>query len=79
MARPARGRTGDEREPLVAAGGRGSSVHRGPRIVPSAGHATKPCSADPLAGFAHGAFVKSPFLFSGNSENSRAEPNLVSA
>jgi hypothetical protein len=47
---------------LVAAGVRGSSVHPGPRIVLSAGNSTKPCSADPLTGFAHGASLKIPFL-----------------
>jgi hypothetical protein len=77
MARPAPGRTGDERESSVAAGFRCTNVHRGPQIVLSAGHSTKPCLADPLVGFAHGAFRKSPFLFSGKSENSRAEPDLV--
>jgi len=61
MGRPVPGRTGDERESLVAAGVRGSSVHCGPRIVPSAGQSTKPSLAEPLASFAHGAFLK--FLF----------------
>ncbi len=43
------------------------------------GNSAKPCLSDPLGGFAHGAFLKSPFLFSGKSENSRAEPNVIPA
>ena len=58
MGRPVPGRTGDERESLVAAGVRGSSVHCGPRIVPSAGQSTKPSLAEPLASFAHRAFIE---------------------
>jgi hypothetical protein len=40
----------------------------GSRIAPSAGRSSKPCLADPLASFTHGAFLKSPFLYQGGMQ-----------
>ena len=62
MERPAPGRTGDERESLVAASVRGSNVRRGSRIAPGVGHSTKLCLAERLASFTHGDFLKSPLF-----------------
>jgi hypothetical protein len=78
VERPAPGRTGDERESLVAASVRGSNVRRGSRIAPGVGHSTKLCLAERLASFTHGDFRKLRF-FNGKCENSRAEPNIISS
>ena len=70
MARPAPGRTSDERESLVAA-----SV---PLVADRAvRRPCNPCLAE--ASFTRGAFLKSPFLFRGECENSRAEPKVIPA
>jgi hypothetical protein len=70
MARPAPGRTSDERESLVAAGV--------PLVADRAvRRPCNPCLAEPLASFTRGAFLKSPFLFRGECEISRAEPKVI--